>query len=235
SHMTASGIEVSVEGVGAVSFSDSDPLYIAYISEECEYDGGLDGALSDTARDGQVSWMRRANLANQLEIFLAGGEGSTLSSDEKRAGVEVDQAVYDKENRRYIAHFIQKIDGCVIDGCEGYFSVKNDKVDYFKGSAVLLSGPSAYKAELLDEINVLFLELDDMLGVADAPQGVTAAAPTGQPSRTVTGTSPVYCVIWNSDRSEFYLIPSWRISYRYADGETGESIRNAVNGSVYLR
>ncbi len=241
-HMTGSGFDAAVEGKGTLSFSDSDPLYISYTADGCDYAGEADEAASDPGSDRQVSWMRRANLANQFDQFLAGGESSSLTGDEKRAETEVDLAIYDRNDRRYIAHFVQKLDGCEIDGCGGYFSVKGDTVDYIRGSVVLMSDPVGYKAELLDEINVLFLERDslsvgigDISGGSEVVSGDAPSAPADDISRTVRSSSPVYCVIWSSDKSEFYLIPSWKLVYDYEGGESGESIRNAVNGSVYLR
>ena len=233
SHMTGAGIEVTVEGIGTLSFSDSDPLFIGYVSDGCSYDGSYDEAASDPESDRQVSWMRRKNLSNQLNQFLSGGEGSSLTSDEKRAETEVDLAIYDRSERRYIAHFRQKLDGCVIDGSGGYLSVKNDKIEYLKCSVVLLSRPVGYNADLLDEINVLFLERDAFADatVFSEDESLSSAPSPEETTRHVTGSSPLYCVIWNSDRSEFYLIPSWMIEY--SDGS--ESKRNAVNGNVYSR
>ena len=244
--LTASGVDAAVEGIGILNFSDADPLYFRFAAEGSEYGGENDEAATDHESDRQVSWMRRLNLANQLESFLAGSETAISASDERRADIKVDGAIYDRGGRRYIAHFVQQIDGVDIDGAEGFFSVKSDRVDYFSGSVILMSGAASYNAELLDEINILFLERDAMRSgyetepeISPAPDGdealpsdVADTAPEPEKKRvTVTGTSAVYCVIWNSDRSEYYLIPSWTITY--SDGAV--STRNAVNGSQIVR
>lgn len=243
--LTAAGVDVAVDGIGTLNFIDSDPLYFRFIAEGCDYDGSADEAASDPASDRQVSFVRKLNLANQLESFLA-GEESPISSSDARADIRVDLAIYDRAGRRYVAHYVQRIDGVDIDGAEGFFSVKSDRVDYFSGSVILMSGAASYNAELLDEINILFLERDAMRSgyetepeATSAPDGdealpsdVADTAPEPEKKRvTVTGTSAVYCVIWNSDRSEYYLIPSWTITY--SDGAV--STRNAVNGSQIVR
>ena len=232
--LTVSGVEVSAEGIGTLSFSDSDPLYIKFVAAGCDYDGSADEAAADPESDRQVGKLRKLNLANILKQFLAGGDTSSLTADERRADIDVDMAIYERDSRRYVAHFIQKIDGCPIEGTGGIFAVRNDTVEYFRGSAVLMSGAAGYNAELLDEINILFLEKDSVLSVASPSEAEITSGGEYSPAAaamTVTETSPLYCVIWNSDRTEYYLIPSWKISY--SDGTS--SVRNAVNGNIVAR
>jgi hypothetical protein len=76
---------------------------------------------------------------------------------------------------------------------------------------------------LLDEINILFRERDYIFWRSRGADDRDKA-----PEMLVTGIEPVYCVNWNADLSDFYLIPSWNISY--SDGS--KRTRNAVNGSL---
>lgn len=227
-HLTGEGLELALDGIGVVRFADSSPFLLKFTADGCTYAGEYDELLSFSGKlpDGikRCSWLRRKDLGKKLEQFLSGSvpraeTGASIPA--KTADIDVDSAIYLSSERLYIAHFTQYAEGCVIEGSGGVFAVRAELVLYTDASVIWLSNPEYYTSALLDEINILFRERDYILSQSGADRDKA-------PEMLVTGIEPVYCVNWNADLSDFYLIPSWNISY--SDGS--KRIRNAVNGSL---
>jgi hypothetical protein len=228
-HLTGEGLELSLAGIGVVRFTDSSPFLLKFTADGCTYAGEYDELLSSAEKlpDGirRCGWLRRKDLGKKLEQFLSGsvpGAEPGAPIPAKIADIDVDSAIYLSSERLYIARFTQLAEGCAIEGSGGIFAVRAELVLYTDASVIWLSNPEYYTAALLDEINILFRERDHILAQSPADDRDKAS------EILVTGIEPVYCVNWNADLSDFYLIPSWNISY--SDGS--KRTRNAVNGSL---
>lgn len=236
-HLTGEGLEMSLDGIGVVRFTDSSPFSLKFTADSCGYAGEYDDLLSVSKQlpDGirRCGWLRRKDLGKKLEQFLTGytatsAAGTAAAAEigaaapSKTADIDVDAAIYLIDERLYIGHFTQRAEGCLIEGSGGIFAVRAELVLYTDASIIWLSNPEYYASALLDEINILFRERDQLKSQAGSEGGYKSS------EMLVTGLEPIYCVNWNADLSDFYLIPSWEISY--SDGS--RRIRNAVNGSL---
>lgn len=144
----------------------------------------------------------------------------------KKLGVtlSVISIVRDANTGRYAAVCRQSFSGLPSVQCEVTVIYDGNTVICFSGVLIFEScceGQSSYRADSYDQVNILFMEkdyLDERRENADT-----------ELEHRVTYLNEEYCVNWSSDRSTYYLIPAWRVSY--SDGSS--RVRNAVTGSIF--
>jgi len=99
---------------------------------------------------------------------------------------------------------------------------KNELI-YMNGTLILNSISNSYRASLMDQINVLFLEKDYINDIRDNDDIEE------NKKYVISVMESSYCVNWNVEQTSYFLIPAWDI--RYVDGY--HRIRNAINGKIY--
>ena len=220
-HMMSNGVKCILDDTGDIfEFSDSSRFSVTYIKNSDE-EGGMVGAdyvasVEADERREPVSDARVRRLMRSIRRFLTLDSGVT---EEPAVGLLADSAVLDPETGRYIVFCRETIGKTPLYGSDLTFVLYDGSVLYMSGSLVLPEKAAGYSARLLDQINVLFLEKAE------------AEAMEEREDVSILSLTLEYCVNWNSDRTNYYLIPAWRIVY---SDETCH-VRNAVSGNIYTK
>lgn len=139
---------------------------------------------------------------------------------------KVKKITYDIKENIYIAECIQTLDGLKIYGCTVVCIINEKALIYAEGNIIFSVANNSYNTGLYDQINILF---DEKAYIEQQNKENVTGKSTDSEAKYITGFECIYCINWNTDRSNFYLIPAWYVEY---NGEIVR-IRNAVNGNIY--
>jgi len=127
----------------------------------------------------------------------------------------------DADNGFVYAKAEQKRSGSAIGVNEAICVFDGDALVYAEGNWIFRGIDEAYTVDLYDQIDALFFEKQY------AEQNVSE----WNESVEIASVESHYSLFWNNLKTEFYLVPSWKILY--TGGE--ERIYNAVNGNLYTK
>lgn len=123
---------------------------------------------------------------------------------------------------------------CIFDG---------EELVYAGGRWYFAPLGSSYDTELIDQLNILFSDLETQTAMIAVPYTVSDS--TNDSSETVTltgdqlsgsgklppvsGIKPCYVIYWNAGKTALYFIPAWQIEHIGSP----DAVYNATNGTLY--
>ncbi len=203
----------------------STDLY-AYIKKDSE-------KIYDVQRNNKdnIIYRKIEDLIN-AKFFFDFSEKYKTTSKNSYMRVEVKKIYYNSIQNVYYTECVQKLEGLEIYPCEVVCVIFNDEIIYAQGIIIFYNIGSSYHTELYDQISVLFNEKAyieqqrNELAAKERDSDISdAALSEGAEIQNITDLKCVYNISWNTERSKYYLIPSWYIEY---NGNIAK-IRNAVN------
>ncbi len=220
-HMISNGVKCILEDSGDVfEFSDSSRFSVTYSKNAGENAGSVTADYVDEASRSRyredVSDAKLRRLMKSIRRFLTLDAGVAAEPD---IGLTADSAFQDPETGRYIVCCRETIGKTPLYGSDLTFVLYNENVLYMSGLLILPEKAVGYSAGLVDQINVLFLEKAQI------------EAEEQREEVSILSLTLEYCVNWNSDRTNYYLIPAWKIVY----SDETIRVRNAVSGNIYTK
>lgn len=115
-------------------------------------------------------------------------------------GIDFETVGYQKNDTSIYIVIRQKLDGLAFNSHTVFAEISDGKVLTFSGKWYFGAFVGRYKMPLLDAVNILFkcLEKDESI--------------TAENIKNLIGVDLYYSILWH-ERTKFYLIPTWRISF----------------------
>lgn len=137
---------------------------------------------------------------------------------------KITRECFNTTQRVYIASVTQTLNGIEICGNDAILMMNSEDIVYFSGRWFFGTPEEQYTVSLIDQVSVLFNENQNI-------KIKNEQNPSETPSflDTVNQVEECYCFYWNSEMTDYYLIPAWKISY----GSGCYVVYNAVSGNIY--
>lgn len=137
----------------------------------------------------------------------------------------------------------QMLDGYPIYSHNAVCVFEGDSLVYSAGRWYFASLDGEYSTELIDQVNILFTDLETLrsyistpFALADISDDLSDAQPSDDAVESDEAVLPAvksmqacYVIYWNADKTALYFIPAWQIDH--TDGSV--LVYNATNGTVY--
>lgn len=238
SHMINNGIRIIENTKGEIfEFYSDDIFSFKYMKDEgAAYDGYVE---TDDAKEcvyddniNNITVNKLWELEKIIEKKFSAAIEYKKSSDFEKINIDVkiNKIYFNAEDNLYTVTFAQLIDGLEIYSCNAVCVISEGTMVYARGNLILTEADVNYNTELYDQISILFNEkvyIEQQK--ADEYNTVSQDSIPATDKYEITCFKSVYCINWNEDRSNFYLIPAWYIEYNGSEIR----IRNAVNGNIY--
>ncbi len=205
-YMTDTGVRLAVkDSAESLMFYDSDLFRITY--------SAISGADSEYAVVKKIADSYEGSSEGYSEKNIEEAEDALNSfikkSDKKSLfGCSVVSLL---ENQGYnVCEWNQTADGKSVYSMNGVAVFDgNMNVVYLDGKMIVPSSLERMKAQVCDQINVLFME--NAQAVKDSEENKDESAIIS--NRTVVEMEYCLCINWNSSFDSYYLVPAWKIVY----------------------
>ena len=145
-------------------------------------------------------------------------------------GAECTAVYFDAVSGYHVAVFSQMMDGVPIYGNDLFCVIDSEKLLYMEGLWSFLPTDAKYSSQLTDQINILFMEKNRVDDEREKREDVLSEEADHTAELKIDKLDNVYCTYFNEDKTGFFFVPAWRITYD--DGT--EAVYDAQSGVRYI-
>ncbi|MBE6612554.1 MAG: hypothetical protein E7632_08675 [Ruminococcaceae bacterium] len=192
----------------------------------------------------ELTASQKKKLIREADAFL-----SLRAEDDDALAVSVTESYHDPVSGYSYLLAYQTFDEYPVFSHWAVLVFDEEELAAAHGRWYFASVDNSYVAELQNQVNILFTDLETLSGELNDPFSAALASDDepAMPSQNLTANSSLlntagslpqvismsngYVIYWNSDKTALYFIPAWQIAH--IGGNT--IVYNAANGTVYSR
>lgn len=197
----------------------SDALDIAFWAPAADRYTVFSSIISDALRNSEK--IDEIEVVEAIKSTLS--DGVVDGDGHVEMTCECTGVFFDPKTGYHVVRFEQMIDGAYIYGHKLFFVVNGNEPIYMEGNWTFVSTDNKYSSQMIDQINILFMEKKAVDQKNKELSGGIV------PDHTVNSIDVVYCTYFNDDKTGIYFIPALRITY----DDMHESVYDMQSGIPY--